>query len=185
VTDAVEIKTLGFTSFVKAAQSVAGEARWRRVLDNVRELTRAVIERPPKAGWMSAEPYYALLDAFVWFGFDGQTEPLREVGRRQVDGDLRGVYRFLVRLTTPEFVASRASVVYSSYWRNQGSLRTELRAPGEVDVVYVDFPVVRPLFVHTQAGAILAAVNLTRAKGTKVVLLETSQHGFRMRATWQ
>jgi hypothetical protein len=180
----VEIKTTGFNSFVAAANKYAAGPPWERIKRALPEETLALVQNPPDlVGWMDAEHYYVMLDKVVWAGFDGKTDALREIARMQVDADLRGVLRLLVRVASPEFVAARAATLYGSYWRGQGGARAEKVSDREVHVVYT-MPIVRPLFVHTQLGAVLAATAATGVKNPKTLLGEMSTTGFRVRAMW-
>jgi serine/threonine protein kinase len=181
-----EVKSTGLVAFAEAARRIAGEPAWQRVLDALPHDTRPLFVTPPTGVvWLDARHYYALLDALVWRAFEGRPEPLREVARSMVEADLRGIYRVLVRVATPHFLASRAPTLYNAYWRDHGALRVEWLGPQEADIVFENVPVLRPLFVHAQVGAILAGFEVAGAKGVRANILKTSPTGARIRATWR
>ncbi len=73
------------------------------------------------------------------------------------------VHKLLVRLASPEQVIVRAARLWGSWWRNNGAVRVERRAPREITVHYDGMQHATPLFWAMQAACVRALAEATGA----------------------
>src|SRR4051812_3154699 len=114
--------------FVEARHGASGVARWVGAL---RQKGRPIFASP---GY--SNPWYPLDAAFtepaarvcdLFYG--GSRHGAVRIGEFSADRALRGIYKFFVKLGSPEWLLTRASSVFSTYYR-PARMRAVSAGPG-------------------------------------------------------
>lgn len=177
------LKAAGFNSYVIAAKKVVGDMS--KVLDGMSDATRKLIEHPPLA--MVQVPsghYFELTERLVERAFGNDERRLRDVSREQLKNDLNGVYRFFIRFASPDYIIGQAAQVYGTYWKDNGTIRTEKPDARSVRVIYEGVPTPPSAFWQLQCGAVQSALEATGAKSVGVEIVGTAPNGAILLAKW-
>jgi hypothetical protein len=104
---------------------------------------------------------------------------LRDRGRYVAERDIPGIYRVLLRLSSPELVASRLPRASMQYFNFGQSEATTLR-PGLVRIWQAGVPVTLvPLIAATHEGFVSAAMEMAGARRVVVRCVDTLHDGER------
>lgn len=104
---------------------------------------------------------------------------LRDRGRQVAERDVPGIYRVLLRLATPELVASRLPRASTQYF-DFGAAEAETLRPGLVRVWQAGVPVTLvPLIAATTEGFVSAAMEMSGARRVHVRCVDTPRDGER------
>jgi hypothetical protein len=79
--------------------------------------------------WLEVELATRLLTAAAGVLFESDPTPVRTLGRAMAEEQLTGVYRFVVRLASPQLVLSQASRLWARY-HDSGVASVEWPVPG-------------------------------------------------------
>ena len=108
---------------------------------------------------------------------------LRDRGRDVAQRDIPGIYRFLLRLSSPELVASRLPRVATQYF-NFGEAEVKTVRPGLVHVSQSGVPATLvPLIAATTEGFVSAAMEMAGAGRVLVRCVDTLRDGERAGVT--
>jgi len=90
-------------------------------------------------------------------------------------------------VTTPHGMADRAARIWNTYVKNAGMVRVLDRGEHMLDLEYADIPHAFPGFWRFLAGTIVGTLELTSARGIKVIPLEGggTASRCRYRVTWR
>lgn len=110
-------------SAVKATPDFVKEkfgARYTEWVKSLPEASRVIIEQP-----IYATTWYSLTDSVIIptqkaadLFFEGNSvKAANEIGRYSADIALKGVYKIFVRVSSPNFVLSRASSIFATYYQ--------------------------------------------------------------------
>jgi Protein of unknown function (DUF2378) len=94
------------------------------------------------------------------------TQFYRHMGRASADYGLTTVYRIFFKVGSPQFIISRASRVFGSYY-SQGQIRTVDSGTGHATVELVDFPDGAPEFCERILGWMERTMELAGAKNLR------------------
>lgn len=94
--------------------------RYSEWLKSLPPTSREIIEKP-----IYATTWYPLMESVIIptqkvadLFYNGEhTKAAREIGRFSSDIALKGIYKFFVRISSPQFVLSRASSIFSTYYQ--------------------------------------------------------------------
>jgi hypothetical protein len=182
-----EVKAAGFNSQLEAMKKVGGEAAWPRFIAALTPETRALVDRPPMAmTWLPARHAVEVDNKGVELLFGGDAQRMIDVGRENFRQDLGTVYRFFVRIASPQYVAARAATIYQTYTRNNGSMRVTRSEPRDIELVIEGVVTASPAFYMLRRGNVLGAIDATGVKGAAVELVSGGGHesGCVLQATW-
>lgn len=110
-------------SAVKATPDFVKEkfgSRYNEWVKSLPEASRNIIEQP-----IYATTWYSLTDSVIiptqkvadlFFG-GNSSKAANEIGRYSADVALKGVYKIFVRVSSPQFVLSRASSIFATYYQ--------------------------------------------------------------------
>jgi len=95
-------------------------ARYNEWIKALPEVSRKITEQP-----IYATTWYSLMDSVIIptqkagdLFFNGDyTKAAHEIGRYSADVALKGIYKIFVRVSSPHFVLSRASSIFSAYYQ--------------------------------------------------------------------
>jgi len=109
------------------------------------------------------QPTKAICELF----YAGNLKGAVELGRFSADHGLRGVYRFFVRIATPDFIIARASQILPLYYRPSNMIVVE-KGAGHTVIRVTDFPEPDEVVEHRvlgwmEQGLIVCGVNDTTA----------------------
>ncbi len=174
----LEMKGTAVQTQVEFVKKTFGEERFKEwcaaLPPEARELVEGTILT---SSWYKGEPFVvgirkAICDVF----YEGDARGARELGRFSADKGLRGVYKVFVRFGSPNWVAERATQVFSRYFR-----------PGEIETVANDkksararltgFPEKTGLVEQTVAGFMEGAVIISGAKNPAVQIPKSVSKG--------
>jgi hypothetical protein len=183
-----EAKASGLISWTRAVRQSVDSARWNRFLAAMPPETRALLENPPlPITWLPMRLMRPIFDNANDLLFDGDLEKTTDVSRRQIRDDLSTIYRVFIRVASPRFVASRASIIYSTYFRNNGSARVVAETERSVDILVEDVALPSPELFARMRGSILGGIELTGARNPRVQIVSGggSEPSCLFRAHWQ
>jgi hypothetical protein len=124
--------------------------------------TAAVIQTPPlPMEWIPCARYGDLLSGVLKHSFRGDEQRVVELGRRAFLYDLKTLYRVFIKLMSPGFVIDRASRIWQTYNRDNGSLSARKLGDSRCEVSYDRVRAIYPGFWAHQRGCLLAAVQAT------------------------
>jgi len=123
----------------------------------------ACFEETVATQWVPIEHATACFEALAAVAYSDADDPLLDVGKALAHHDLRGVYRYLVRVATIRFLISQTARLWSTYHRHGeavmqdlGERHVRLRVTG-----YVKLP---QRFRHCSTGWIHRAMEICGAR---------------------
>ncbi len=164
----VELRGAAFHSFLDALREVRGEATRERVIEALPAGFRERIRSGAIVGigWYPLSDYALFYDALdeVTSGSDALAKTL---GAATAERDTRGFLRYVLSLSTPEFLLRHADRVILSYLRGVTS-RLEEVSPGRASLVLEHF-VGSNARIHAEwAGGIEFVLSRCGAKSPRV-----------------
>jgi hypothetical protein len=152
--------------YVKARFGESGQRRW---LESLSPAAQAIFSRtiyphlwfPLELGFV--EPTRKICELF----HGGRSLGAIDVGRFSAERALRGIYKFFVRLGSPESLIERASSVFATYYR---PCRMEgiPMGKGKVALRIFDFPEIHTLVEARVEGWVLRAMEISGCKDIQV-----------------
>jgi hypothetical protein len=183
-----ESKAAGLISWLKVARQNSGADEWARFLAALPPESRALVERPPlPVTWLPAATTTAIIDKASEMLFGGDVDKQIEVARQQLRNDLSTIYRVFIKVASPKYVASRAAAIYGTYFRNNGTMRVIAETDNSVDIVVEGVRLPSPSQYANFRGSILGALELTRVKNPRVVIVSgggATETSCLYRASW-
>ena len=152
-------------AFVKEKHGDDGYQQWMSALP---EKTRDAMYGPIMvSSWyplhqMLVEPTKAICDLF----YDGSMEGAVKQGRFSAEKGLRGVYRLFVRISTPEFIISKAGQILPTYYR-PASITVPEHSHGSAIVRITEFPEPSTVVEHRMVGWMEQALAICGVKSVK------------------
>lgn len=95
-----------------------------------------------------------------------------EIGKKSFGGDLNSIYRVFIRIATPEYVADKASKIWETYNRNNGTLIARKPQDRMVELTYSGLFRGSPAYWAYQRGTVSAAIEATGVKRFNMTCLE-------------
>lgn len=155
-----------------------------RFLEALGAADRDAYQRVTATDWVPvalAGRLYAVAGPLI---YPGQPNPVRLLGRDLARDHLRGIYRFVLRLVTVQFVVDQAGRLWSMY-NGRGSLLVERVHERTVRMVLVDYPDY-PLEVRESlVGYVAGTIELTGARGVRVVTDDADPTRVTFTASWR
>jgi hypothetical protein len=116
--------------------------------------------------------------------YPGQLGPVRLLGRDLARDHLRGIYRFVLRLMTVQFVADQTGRLWRMY-NSRGSLVIERVAGDSLRMVLIDYPDYPAVVRESLAGYIAGTIELTGAVQVRVAIQEDDPTRYAFVTTWR
>ena len=183
-----EVKAQAFLSRIEALRAMLPSAELESLLQAVPPEVAALVRNPPLAmSWVSAHLWARLIQEAHRVAFRGDDAKVLTWGREAMNRDLRSVFRALLALATPVFMAKRATSMFDQFNRNNGRMRAVPLGDKGVDVFYEEMVTANPSFWVFQTGLIDAAANATGVKeiNTAVVSGGGTNRDCTIRVTWR
>jgi hypothetical protein len=178
-------KALAFNSCVRQLKELVSAAEFDTVLAALPEETRALVAAPPlPIEWLPYRHTFALIRTAHDLAFRGDEGRTTEIARRAIASDMTLVHKLFIRFASPEYVLGRAARLWTSYWRDNGTLRVQSIQRGHVRVFYEDQQHATPLFWAMQRATIQGLADATRLGPVTVSILEKAETRCTMEVRW-
>ena len=137
--------------------------RYIEWLQSMPKSSRSLFEQP-----IYATSWYSLMDSVIIptqkvgdLFFDGNhIEAARELGRYSAEVALKGIYKIFVRVSSPHFVLSRASSIFSAYYK-PSVIKVIESKDKSCALELLEFDVNEKLIMHRIAGWIEKTLEIT------------------------
>lgn len=182
-----EVKAQAFLSRIESLRALLPADELAALLAAIPQEIAELVRHPPLAmSWVPALHWAALIESTHRLAFHGDDARVLAWGRDAMTRDLNTVFRVLLRMATPVFMAKRASSMFDQSNRNNGRMRAEPVGDRGVDVHYEGLVTANPSFWVFQTGLIDAAATATGARGvaTSVVSGGGASQPCTLRVTW-
>lgn len=144
--------------------------RYLEWLQSMPEVSRKVFEQP-----IYATNWYNLIDSVIIptqkagdLFFDGnQIEAAHTLGRYSSEIALKGIYKIFVRVSSPHFVLSRASSIFSAYYKPSDIKVVESKDKRCV-IRLAQFHISEKLIMHRIAGWVEQTLEITLKRALSV-----------------
>lgn len=146
--------------------------RYLEWLKSMPKDSRKIFEQP-----IYATSWYDLIDSVIIptqkvgdLFFEGNhIEAARELGRYSAEIALKGIYKIFVRVSSPHFVLSRASSIFSAYYK-PSSIKVVESKDKRCVIRLAEFHINEKLIMHRIAGWIEKTLEITLKAALKVDL---------------
>jgi hypothetical protein len=123
------------------------------------------------SGWyplreMFIEPTQALCDVF----FERKISGAEEVGRFSAEHALKGIYKFFIKLGSPESLIERAGMIFPTYYR-PSAMNIVDKVKGGATFRITQFEDAHPTVEHRILGWIERALQISGAKSPQVQIV--------------
>ncbi len=160
---------LSLPLFVKGNFGDEGFQRWLNALS---EHARKVYSAPIfQSGWypmqeILIEPTKKICELF----YQGDLKGAWECGRHSAEHGLRGIYKVFVRLSSPEFLINKASIILPTYYR-PSSMKVMENVRGHAVVRVEDFPGMHKVIEFRMAGWMERALEISGCKNVQMKII--------------
>ncbi|MBN1990349.1 MAG: hypothetical protein JW783_13185 [Bacteroidales bacterium] len=152
--------------------------RFQEWIELLPDSSRSIIEQP-----IYATSWYSLMDSVIVptqkvgdLFYDGDhTLAAYELGRYSAETALKGIYKIFVRVSSPHFVLSRASSIFSAYYQ-PAEVRVIETTDKKAVLQFSKFAVDEQLIMHRIAGWIEKTLEIT-LKSALQVDVENRENG--------
>jgi hypothetical protein len=172
---------------VETIRSMVEPASWESFVAELPAPTRALVVQPPMAtAWV---PLDATVPLYIHAHdrlFKRDESRMMEVGRRVLQRDLKTIYRVVIRIASPGYVAARAARIYDTCARDAERMSVPLEQPQHLEVLVEGHPYPSVAFWALMRGSVAGVLELTGVKNLQVTLIDgggVRDHA-RFRATW-
>lgn len=145
-------------------------ARYIEWLQSMPESSRKIFEQP-----IYATNWYNLIDSVIIptqkvgdLFYDGnQIEGAHKLGRYSAEVALKGIYKIFVRVSSPHFVLSRASSIFSAYYK-PSDIRVIESKDKRCVLQLSQFHISEKLIMHRIAGWVEQTLEITLKSALRV-----------------
>jgi hypothetical protein len=183
-----ENKAVSFNTLVEVLREITPPAAFQALLAALPRETAQLIERPPlPPTWLPYIHTFTLVRTACDVHFGGDEERTSELARRAVVRDLNSLYRLFTRFASPQYVIDRATRMWDTYWRNNGTVRVEREGSAATLVHFEGMAYATSLFWTMQCGSLRGVMEVTGVQGIEVRIIEgrDDPHGCTIRARWR
>jgi hypothetical protein len=155
--------------FIKEKFGEQGLQRW---LEALPEQARNVYSTPIfQSAWypmkdILVDPTKKLCELF----YNGDLQGAWDCGRFSADHGLRGIYKIFVRLSSPEFLINKASIILPTYYR-PSTMQVVENAQGHAIVRVVDFPEIDKVIELRMGGWMERALEISGCKDVQMKIV--------------
>lgn len=150
---------------VNAFKEREGTLVFAQLLQSLDEETRAVFATPfiKPTDWYDLDRFCAYLRADIDLTANGDARVLVDRSAQIVDRQLNGVFRFVVKLLSPESLLNRLSLTHRSYF-NDVEGRVITQSPGHAIIRYTGLEPQHELIGYSIIGFFTQALKMAGAK---------------------
>lgn len=155
-----------------------------RFLEALDDADRDHYRRVTATDWVPVGLAARLYAAAAPLLYPGQVHPVRLLGRALARDHLRGIYRFVLRLVTVQFVLDQTGRLWRMY-NGRGELLVERVHERTVRMALVDYPDYPVAVRESLVGYISGAIELTGAHEVRVVTDDADPMKVTFTASWR
>ena len=135
--------------------------------------------------WIPIATISRIFEAAAPLAFPGNADAMRLLGREMARDHLRGIYRFLLRITTVAFVMTQTARLWSTYHRKGVAHLAENTAPNMITLVVSDYPELPDRFRECMCGYIVGTIELVGVQEIRVHKLGDASSQWQWRISWK
>jgi hypothetical protein len=164
----VKIKGTAVSDTIKAVKARYGDQTYDTIVGLLKGETRALFERPfiLPSSWYSLDAFVEFLEMNLKVTAQGNEQELIKRSEVLVERQLSGIYKWFVKLGSPEFVLNRISMVHGTYFQGV-NVEVRLPSPGKAIVKYTGFEKQHRLIGLSIVGFYRKALEISGAKDVK------------------
>lgn len=162
----------------------AGPDVERRVLEQLTPDEQAVYASLVATAWVPVELATKLYVVASPLLYPKDPRPLRQVGRDLARENLRGVFRFVVRVISVQTLMDKTASLWRSF-HERGVARTVRESERTIRFEVTDYPELPERMRETIVGWLGQAIELTGAQNVRVVKSDDDPHVWAWTATWR
>ena len=164
----IKIKGTAVSDMIKAVKAQYGDQTYNTIVDLLKGETRALFERPfiLPSSWYSLDAFVQFLEMYLEVTAQGNEQELIKRSEVLIKRQLTGIYKWFVKLGSPEFVLNRISIVHRTYFQGV-DVKVSLPSPGKAIVKYTGFAKQHRLIGLIIIGFYRKALEISGAKEVK------------------
>ena len=164
-----------------ALQEIAGSAAYAQGLGSLSAEAREEIDHAQAISWIRIRTSFALVDAVALAARLDAEQLYDDAVKKSVERTYRGVWKVFLRLTSPEALLTRASLMYSKS-RNWGKMSAHMLNSGDAELRVVDWPHMPERQIRSLG---IASATILAITGRKSEFVATAtRDGAVIRITW-
>ncbi len=161
-----EVSGRAFLGIIRHVKETHGEAALRQVVAESGDSTAQVFQRRIlHSNWYPYEAYASFLEGLARRFGGGDPGYARRLGESSGIRDINTVFRIYLAIASPERLIRGSSRVWSSYYRNAGTMEAIAWDPGGTTLRITGFPGMAKLHCQLMEGWMIATMG---ALGLKV-----------------
>jgi hypothetical protein len=168
---AMQVKGSSVVSSRDFVKEKFGDTGFKRFLETLPEASKKIY-----TGAILSSEWYSLQDALHGptkvicdTFYRGDPKGAWEMGNYSAEKGLRGIYKFFIKLGSPEFIAQKASTILPTYYK-PCRMSADIIDKNKASVKINEFAEISPLIEHRVHGWISKALELTGRKGLEITI---------------
>ena len=160
----VEIKGSVINDATSAIKIRNGVQAYNTIISQLDEQTRQLFEKPiSDTGWYSLDSFMKFVELSIKLIENGNEDVLVDRSGIVFEKQLKGIYKFFIKLGSPESIINRVSTVNMAYFRGI-SAKVKFDGPNRAVITHTGFEKQHRLIGLTQIGFYRKALELSGAK---------------------
>lgn len=135
--------------------------------------------------WIPIASITRIFEAAAPLAFPGNADAMRLLGREMARDHLRGIYRFLLRVTTVAFVMTQTARLWSTYHRKGAAYLAGSPDQKMVTLIVTDYPELPERFRECLCGYIVGTLETVGVKEIRVYKLGDTSSQWAWRISWK
>lgn len=162
----------------------AGPETERRLLDALTSEERVVYASLVATAWVPVEFATSFYVAAAPLLYPTIPRPLLQIGRDLARENLRGVFRFVIKIMSQQALMARAAALWRSF-HDRGTASVVREGPFKLRFEVVGYPGLPERMRETISGWFVQALELTGAENARVVKSDDDAERWAWTATWR
>jgi hypothetical protein len=165
-----QAKALIFSNNVGTLREMfaSNQDRWRQFVAALSADTQLLLSHPPIASsWLPLSQHVEVITTAHDVLFERDIKGAFELGRQSTLRSMRSVYRFFIRVASPNHVIGRSTQMWDTFFRGNGAVQTNLLAPQLLQVQFRGITLPSEPFWEVQRGGFVALAELTRVQDVR------------------
>jgi hypothetical protein len=135
----IEVKGSIIVETIDAIKQKFGDEVYNKILNNLDENDKKIFGKIVlEVGWYNLDSFAKLLEQDVLVTLNGDEKELIVRSEGVFERQLKGIYRFFIKLGSAEFVIKNLSLVHKTYFRGV-SIDVKMESPNKALVRYTGF----------------------------------------------
>ena len=184
-----EIKGSALSDTIKSIKARYGDQTYKNIVDQLKGETRTLFERSLilPSNWYSLDAFTQFLEMYLKVALQGNEQELIKGSEVVIERQLSGMYKWFIKLGSPEFVLNRISAVHRTYFQGV-SIEINLPSPGKAILKYKGFAKQHRLIGLIIIGFYRKALEISGAKEVKAEFkssIEDDRGYFELLLSWR